>query len=31
MFDMTPEWREWWDTIGEPSFNDMIAEVRQAH
>jgi iron-sulfur cluster repair protein YtfE (RIC family) len=29
--NMTPEWREWWDTVGEPSFNDLIAEVRQTH
>jgi len=29
--NMTTEWREWWDTVGEPSFNDLIAEVRQRH
>ena len=29
--NLTPAWREWWDTVGEPSFNDMIAEVRQTH
>jgi len=24
-----PEMQEWWDTVGEPSFNEMIAKVRQ--
>lgn len=27
--NMTPQWREWWETFGEPSFNAMISEVRQ--
>lgn len=25
-----PEFRRWWETEGEPSFNSLIAEVRQA-
>jgi hemerythrin HHE cation binding domain-containing protein len=26
---MAPQRREWWETVGRPSFNDMMAEVRQ--
>ena len=26
---MGPQTREWWDTVGKPSFNDMMAELRQ--
>jgi hemerythrin-like domain-containing protein len=26
---MGPQTREWWETVGNPSFNDMMAEVRQ--
>ena len=26
---MAPQTREWWETVGKPSFNDMMAEVRQ--
>lgn len=27
---LPPDLRQWWETFGEPSFNDMISEVRQA-
>ena len=30
VFDhMAPQTREWWETVGKGSFNDMMAEVRQ--
>ena len=27
---MAPDTREWWETTGEPSFNDLIAQIRGA-